>query len=154
MFGPFNVPHVCHTLFHSHVVSTSAHRFVADPLRSELEPGAEVEPDLGAFIRCYCWVIVALRKKSFRKCRTMHAHDLVQSNEFSHRVDVIKCHPKTFSVFEEGDFAPWKRCQCLGGLLDAVFLLEVEVRLELDQGLVLQLRSNVSLDVLMAYYVL
>lgn len=61
----------------------------------------------------------------------------------SYRINVPEGLPQTLAIFEEGDFGGQKWALDLGRLLNAVLLFEVEVGLELDQGLVLAREGEV-----------
>ena len=57
---------------------------------------------------------------------------------FYYHVDIGKGLAQRFSVFEEGDFASRQSLQTFQAFLKTIFLLKVQVRLELDQRLVLE----------------
>lgn len=61
-----------------------------------------------------------------------------ESVKISNHVDVRESFPKWFSVFEENDFASGQRLQTFQRFLKAILLLEIQVRLELNERLVLE----------------
>jgi hypothetical protein len=58
-----------------------------------------------------------------------------------YHVDIGKSFAKSFSIFEEGNFASRQSLQTFQALLKTIILFKVQVRLELDQRLVLKTKE-------------
>ena len=82
-------------------------------LRRALEPGPMVHLHVGTLEQTHAWIIVAT-------------------------VNVLKSHPKRFSILEEGDLGARTLFKSLQILLQAILFLVVEMRLEFDQRLVFE----------------